>query len=446
MLSDPIAALGTPPGRSAVAVIRLSGEGVFEVAGRVIRGFSAEPVRVARLATFHGSEGQAVDRGLYLTFKGPASETGEDVVEFHSHGGLLVPGQVLAALYAAGARPARPGEFTRRAVLNGKLDLLQAEAVADLVDATAPAQGQSALRQLEGGLSRRLNALREQLVELLALLGYEVDFPEEDDGPLSRADLRSVLEETRRRVDTLLRTAPLGERLHEGALVVFAGRPNAGKSSLFNALLGTERALVTEIPGTTRDTIEAATAVAGWPVRLADTAGLWDAPGRLDALGVEVSRRYLAAADLVLLCAEAGRSLGEDERAILSERPAIVVRTKSDLAEGRRGGGAEGELLVSVVSGEGLDTLRQAIAARLFGAGESYADLEPMLTQERHRIALAQAAEELRAGAPHLEAGGDAVLVAHHVRLAVLALDELIGAVGTEEILDWIFSRFCVGK
>ena len=447
MLSDPIAALGTPPGRSAVAVVRVSGVGAFEVAARVIRGFSPEPGRVARLATFLGADGEPVDRGLYLVFQGPRSETGEDVVELHPHGGLLVPAQLLAALHSAGARPARPGEFTRRAVLNGKLDLLQAEAVADLVDATAVAQGRSALRQLEGGLSRRLSALRERLVELLALLGYEVDFPEEDDGPISRPVLQSRTAELRLEVQRLLATAPLGERLHDGALVVFAGRPNAGKSSLFNALLGTERALVTEIPGTTRDTIEAATAMEGWPVRLADTAGLWDAPGRLDALGVEVSRRYLAAADLVLLCVEAGRELGDDEQAIVGERPVIVVRTKSDLT-GRRADGQAGseEPCVSVVTGEGLDTLRHAIVARLFGAGEGYADLEPMLTRERHRVALARAAAELAAATPQLAPRGDPVLAAHHVRLAVSALDELIGVVGTEEIFDRIFSRFCVGK
>jgi tRNA modification GTPase len=446
MLSDPIAALGTPPGRSAVAVIRVSGDGAFDVAAQVIRGFAAEPPRMARLATFLGPGGQPVDRGLYLAFKGPQSETGEDVVELHAHGGLLVPAQLLAALHAAGARPAHPGEFTRRAVLNGKLDLLQAEAVADLVDATAPAQGRSALRQLEGGLSRRLAELRNQLVELLAFLGYEVDFPEEDDGPLSREALTTLHDTLVGQVEHLMATAPLGERLHDGALVVFAGRPNAGKSSLFNALLGVERALVTDIPGTTRDTIEAPAVVEGWPVRLADTAGLWDAPGRLDALGVAVSRRYLAAADLVLLCVEGGRTLGPDEQMILEARPVVVVRTKGDLAEGPRAGETEGELVVSVVTGEGLEVLRRAVAARLFGTGVGYADLEPMLTRERHRVALGRALEELQGARPHLQAAGDAVLAAHHVRLAVTALDELIGVVGSEDVLDRIFGRFCVGK
>ena len=443
MLSDPIAALATTPGRAALAVIRLSGAGAFEVAAKVIAGFTALPARAARLSAFVASDGAPIDRGLYLTFPAPSSYTGEDLVELSCHGGLLVPAQVLAALHDAGARPAHPGEFTRRAVLNGKLDLIQAEAVGDLIDATAPAQGRSALRQLEGGLSRRLAALRERLIELLALLGYEVDFPEEDDGPIGLRQIAGLLETARLDLDALLATAPAGERLREGALVVFAGRPNAGKSSLFNALLGTERALVTELPGTTRDTIEAHSEMLGWPVRLADTAGLWEAPERLERLGIEVSRRYLGAADLVLLCVEAGRPLGDEERAIMTERPTLLVRTKSDQTEGRTGE----EVMVSVVTGEGLDALRRVVTERLFGAGQGgYADLEPMLTRERHRVALERARTALTEARPHLDQGGEAVLAAHHVRMAVVGLDELIGAVDTEDILDRIFRRFCVGK
>ena len=443
MLSDPIAALATAPGRAALAVIRLSGDGAFGVAAGVIQGFVAAPARTARLAWFVAADAAPIDRGLYLTFPAPSSYTGEDLVELTCHGGLLVPAQVLAALHDAGARPASPGEFTRRAVLNGKMDLVQAEAVGDLIDATAPAQGQNALRQLEGGLSRRLATLRERLIELLALLGYEVDFPEEDDGPVGLAQIAGLVDAIRLDLEALLATAPAGERLREGALVVFAGRPNAGKSSLFNALLGTERALVTELPGTTRDTIEAHSEMLGWPVRLADTAGLWEAPERLERLGIEVSRRYLGAADLVLLCVEAGRPLGDEERAIMTERPTLLVRTKSDQTEGRTGE----EVMVSVVTGEGLDALRRVVTERLFGAGQGgYADLEPMLTRERHRVALERARTALTEARPHLDQGGEAVLAAHHVRMAVVGLDELIGAVDTEDILDRIFRRFCVGK
>ncbi|HSR14107.1 MAG TPA: tRNA uridine-5-carboxymethylaminomethyl(34) synthesis GTPase MnmE [Gemmatimonadales bacterium] len=443
MLSDPIAALATPPGRSALAVVRLSGTGAFPVAARVVEGFAAEPARTARLARFVASGGTPIDQGLYLTFPGPNSYTGEDLVELSCHGGTWAPLQVLAALYAAGARPAAPGEFTRRAVLNGKLDLLQAEAVADLIESSASAQARSAIHQLEGGLSRRLGTLRERLVELLALLAYEVDFPEEDDRPLGLERIAEVLADASQDVATLLATAPTGERLRDGALVVFAGQPNAGKSSLFNALLGIERALVTEVPGTTRDTIEAATEMEGWPVRLADTAGLWEAPGRLDRMGVEVSRRYLAAADLVLLCVEGGRPLTDEERRILADRPGLVVRTKADLDHAA----PVGDLAVSALTGTGLVELRAAVASHLFGAGKGgYADVEPMLTRERHRVALERAGQALEAAAPHLAEGGDAVLASHHVRQAVLALDELVGAVDAEEIFDLIFSRFCVGK
>ena len=407
----------------------------------MIDGFRPQPARVATLATFRDMAGEPIDRGIYTVFPGPASYTGDDLVELSCHGGLQVPTRLLAALQAAGARPAAPGEFTRRAVLNGKLDLVQAEAVGDLIDATAPAQAQAALRQLEGGLSRRLATLRESLIEVQALLSYDIDFPEEDDGPVSPARVARQLEAASDQIRLLVSGAPSAERLREGALLVFAGRPNAGKSSLFNALLGSARTLVTEVPGTTRDAVEAHTDFLGWPVRLADTAGLWDAPQEIDRLGVEVSRRYLAAADLVLLCVESGRDLGEDEAAIAASRPTLLVRTKADLAEGTGEG-----LAVSVVTGEGVGPLRRAAAERAFSERINLADLEPALTRERHRTALVRAQAALAEAVPHLGRGGDAVLASHHVREATAALDELLGVVDIEEVLDRVFSSFCVGK
>jgi tRNA modification GTPase len=441
MLSDPIAALATPPGRAALALIRVTGADALAVAARVITGFRATPARRATLATFHTPDGQIIDRGLYTVFPGPESYTGEDLVELSCHGGLLVPGRLLSALHAAGARPAAPGEFTRRAVLNGKLDLIQAEAVGDLIDAVAPAQARVALRQLEGGLSRRLGALRESLVEIQALLSYDIDFPEEDDGPVAPERIAAQIETAALQMRRLVATAPSVERLREGALMVFAGRPNAGKSSLFNALLGSERALVTEIPGTTRDAIEAHTDFLGWPVRLADTAGLWDSAERIDRLGVEVSRRYLAAADLVLLCVEAGRGMGEDETAIVAQRPSLVVRTKADLSPEAGDG-----IAVSALTGQGLEGLRRVAAERVFADRINLADLEPGLTRERHRQALARAQDALAAAVPHLGKAGDAVLASHHVREATGALDELCGVVDIEEVLDRVFGSFCVGK
>jgi tRNA modification GTPase len=441
MLSDPIAALATPAGRAALAVIRLSGDEAFTVARRVIRGFRTDRPRVALLAGFHASDGQPIDRGLYTVFPGPHSYTGEDMVELSCHGGLVAPARVLAALHEAGARPAAPGEFTRRAVLNGKLDLVQAEAVGDLIDAVAPAQAQAALRQLDGGLSRRLAELREALVDAQALLGYEIDFPDEDDGPVPAGRIAGHLRDLQARIARLVAGSASGERLREGASLVIAGRPNAGKSSLFNALLGLDRALVTEIPGTTRDAIEAHTDFLGWPVRLVDTAGLWDSADRLDRMGVEVSRRYLSAADLVVLCVETGRDPGDDELAIVTARPTLLARTKSDLSAA-----PAGQLGVSAVTGEGLGELRRAAAEHVFGERIGFADLEPGLTRERHRVALVRAGEALMQALPHLEPGGDAVLAAHHVREATAALDELLGVVDVEEVLGRIFGSFCVGK
>lgn len=437
MLSDPIAALATPPGRSALAVVRLAGTGAFEIAARVVADFRPDPRR-ATLGTFLDSTGQPIDRGIYIVFPAPHSFSGDDTVEFSCHGGLTAPSRLLAALHAAGARPAAPGEFTRRAVMNGKMDLLQAEAVGDLVDATAPAQAHAALAQLEGNLSRRIGRLREALVEVEALLAYEIDFPGEDDGPVAPERISAALERAATDTDRLLATAPLGERLRDGALVVIAGRPNAGKSSLFNALLGTERAIVTEIAGTTRDAIEAHLSFLDWPVRLVDTAGIRDTADRVEAMGVEVSRRWLAAADLVLLCVESGVERSAQERDLLATYPVLEVRTKSDLVPMHGG--------VSVVTGEGLDQLRAQVAERLFGAQVRLADLEPGLTRERHRVALAQAVDELRAARPFLGRDGDATLASHHVRRAILALDELIGAVDVEEVLGRVFASFCVGK
>ncbi len=446
MLSDPIAALSTAPGRAALAVIRVSGRGALDVAGRVVRGFQPTPARQTRLARFLDETGGEIDRGLYVVYLGPQSYTGEDLVELSCHGGVAVATALLTALHAAGARPAAPGEFTRRAVLNGKLDLIQAEAVGDLIDATAPIQARAAVHQLEGGLSRRLAALREDLLGALALLSYDIDFPEEDDGPLPPERVTARLAELRDRLEALLATAPAGERLRAGALMVLAGRPNAGKSSLFNALLGADRAIVTETPGTTRDAIEAATEFGGWPVRLVDTAGLHASDHPIERLGIEVSHRYLASADLVLLCVEAGRALDPDERRLAESAgcPVLVARTKADLA-GDGGGDGEG-VAVSSVTGAGLDAIRREAVARVFAAGQPQARLEPALTRERHRLALARARDAVVLAVGEAGPRGDAVLAAHHLQEAARVLEELVGTVDVEAVLDRLFASFCVGK
>ncbi len=423
-------------------MVRLSGPGAFEVGRRVLCWPDDRSIRPRQveLATAYGPSGHPIDQLMVTFFQAPASYTGEDLVEFSCHGGLLVPTQLLGILCEAGARHAGPGEFTRRAVLNGKLDLLQAEAVGDLIDATTVAQGRGALRQLDGGLSRRLEVLRYHLTDLLALLSYDLDFPEEDDGPVDRAAILGGLDAAADGIRRLLETALIGERVRRGALVVLAGRPNAGKSSLFNAMLRVERALVNESPGTTRDTIEADLDLAGWPIRLADTAGLRPSEERIEQMGIEVSRRYLAAADLVLLCVEAGLVLNTEEETLAADPRSLLVRTKTDLA-------SSPGLAVSATTRVGLERLKTAIIGRLFDNGRPLGDFEPMLTRERHRVALEVALAALGDSRPHLDPqGGDAVLAAHHVRRAVASLDELIGAIDVEEVFGLIFSRFCVGK
>jgi tRNA modification GTPase len=378
---------------------------------------------------------------LAACFPAPHSYTGEDVVELSTHGGLIVPAAALAALVAAGARPAEAGEFTRRAELNGKMDLLQAEATADLIDAGSPAQRRRALHQLERGLSDRLAALRSEILELEALITYDIDFPEEDDGPVTPQRVRGAWEVVRGRVADLLRTAPEGERLREGALLVIAGRPNAGKSSLFNALLGTERAIVTEIPGTTRDAIEAHAVIEGFPFRLVDTAGLRESEERIERMGIAISKRYLDAADLIVFC----RDQEHDALPDVGAKPVVEVVTKADLPNRPSAHPPIGPS-VSVVTGEGLPELRRRLAEVAFGRLLALGDVEPVVTRARHRTALQRALEELDGFWSAREGGVDAAAAATHLRAAMAALDDLIGAITPEDVLDRVFAAFCVGK
>ena len=450
MLSDAIVALATPPGRSALALIRLSGRGAFDIGARVLHPFHPDRPRVAvRVAVRHPTTGEDLDLGLAICYPGPASYTGEDQIEIATHGGLLVPGEVVAACVAAGARPAEPGEFTRRALQNGKVDLVQAEATADLIDAGAPAQRRRALQQLERGLSRRLEALRDEILQLEALIAYDIDFPEEDEGPVPPEQVERAWHVVHDRLTRLLATAPEGERLHAGALVVIAGPPNAGKSSLFNALLGHERAIVTEIPGTTRDAIEAPAVLDGFPFRLVDTAGLRDSPDRVERLGIEVSRRYLAGADLVLFCEEAGAASDTAARAaFLAEvqSPVLFVATKADLRPPTARPPDRLTASVSTVTGEGLDAVKRSLAEAAFGNLVRLGDVEPIVTRERHRMALVEALRELEAFHDARARGVDAAATATHLAAAVGALDDLIGVVTPDDVLDRVFGSFCVGK
>jgi tRNA modification GTPase len=438
-----------------VAIVRVSGPGV----GSLIEILGLAPLE-ARRASLRSlvspADGESVDRVLATFYPGPGSYTGEDLLEIGCHGGALLPLLVLDAVLAAGARPARPGEFTRRAYLGGRIDLVQAEATADLIEAAAPALGRAALHQLEGGLSRRIAALRERLVEAQALVAYEIDFPDEDDGPVDPVRVEGAVSGLREELDALLRLAPEGEMLREGALTVIAGRPNAGKSSLFNVLLGFERAIVTEHPGTTRDAIEAVVSVEGYPFRLVDTAGLRENADPVEGMGIEVARSYLARAAVVLFCVEADRELGPEERAFLDTRSDgvrwILVRTKTDDGDpetppSSRGGHGETirSVRVSSRSGEGIPQLRTLLLDAAF-SGLRAAEEAPLVTRRRHVRALREAREEIDAFAEARVAGIPPEVAVTHLQDATLRLEELLGVIGTEEVLDAVFGSFCIGK
>lgn len=444
-----------------MALVRLSGDGALDIASRVVDPWPLTPRRATLCTLRHPVTGQPLDRALVTTFPAPGSYTGEDVVELATHGGSVVPASVLAALAAAGAEPALPGEFTRRAVLNGRMDLIQAEAVGDLVDARSGALQAAALQQLDGGLSRRVAALREALIGVEALLAYDVDFPEEDDGPIPRRRVADAARDVARQLDALLATVPAGTMVRDGAAVVIAGAPNAGKSSLLNALVGERRAIVTELPGTTRDAIEVLLDSRPWPLRLVDTAGLRDTTEVVERLGIEVSEEWVTRADAVLACGESAGSIATTIARLrpLTSAPIVAVRTKGDLdtatppvaraGEGKEVGLEEAVAVmrVSAETGDGLAELLDAIQSAL-GAGHALPSADtPMVTRARHLRALGEAREEVGAFIEAWELGElPSPVAAVHLRTAVGALDDLVGGVDVEDILARVFSTFCVGK
>jgi tRNA modification GTPase len=451
--ADTVAAIATAPGRGAVALVRVTGPAAVDLFRRLAPGLpeAPEPRRASLLALRHPDSGELLDRALVTVFRAPASYTGEDTVEIATHGGALAPQLVLDALLAAGARAAEPGEFTRRAYLNGKLDLLQAEAVLDLVDGRSRALHRAAIHQVERGLSGRIDELREALIACEALIAYAIDFPEEDEPPVPPERIRAAAVDAGARIGRLLATAPEGELLREGALTVLAGRPNSGKSSLFNALLGTERSIVTEIPGTTRDALEAVVSIEGYPFRLVDTAGLRETADRVEGMGIEVARRYLDAADLVLFCAEEGRPLDEEERGFLAGRDAqrtVLVRTKADLHDGGEVAAPVDVASVSVAAhtGGGTEDLRQVLLRIAFGGLLGESAEAPLVTRERHARALRAAEAEVQAFVAAADASVPMEFAATHLRAAIGFLEDLVGAVTPDDVLDRVFHQFCVGK
>ena len=452
---DTIAAVATAAGRGAIAIVRLSGRDALEICRRVVQPASGWPVepRVAMRCRIHDSDdpAAALDDGLITVFPAPHSYTGETVVELGVHGGTYVPTAVLAAVVRAGARPAQPGEFTERAVLNGKLDLLRAEAIGDLIDARSRATHRMALQQLGGALSHRLASLRAGVIEIEALLAYDVDFPGEDDGELPRLRVLAACDGTITALAALLATAPAAILGRDGVTVVLAGPPNAGKSSLLNALVGESRVIVSDRPGTTRDAVDVLLEHDPWPLRLVDTAGLRDSTDPVEQLGIEVSARWLARAHVIVACAETPESLQATVTGLgkLSTAPVVGALTKRDLVSKREQIAPLVAPLVEVsaTTGVGLSALLGEITkAMLATTGIPDAD-SPVVTRARHRAALETARAELTSFRDAWRAGElPAPVAAVHVRAAAAALDELIGAVDVDDVLARVFSTFCVGK
>jgi tRNA modification GTPase len=431
---DTIAAIATPAGRGAVGVVRVSGDKVADIA-RAVAGTVPAP-RHAAFAVFRNAHGEQIDEGLALYFPAPYSYTGEAVLELQGHGGPVVMQALLSAVVDAGARLAEPGEFTRRAFLEGKLDLAQAEGVADLIDAASREAARAALRSLSGEFSLAVGTLVAQLTELRALTEAMLDFPEEDVDSFHREEAATRLRGLRSALERVLADSRRGSLLRSGIHVVIAGRPNVGKSSLLNRLAGEERAIVTPIAGTTRDALREPIQIEGVPLVVVDTAGLREATDLAEQLGIERTQRELRGADLVLAVHEAGSACILDD--LPRELRCIDVYNKVDLVPNFAA--PPGSVAVSAKTGQGLDALRASILAAV---GWSSTGETVFLARERHLRALEEARRQLELAAAQV---ANWEFFAEELRLAQAALGAITGEVTADDLLGEIFSRFCIGK
>ncbi|WP_341676970.1 tRNA uridine-5-carboxymethylaminomethyl(34) synthesis GTPase MnmE [Niveibacterium sp. SC-1] len=446
-MPDAIAAIATAPGRGGIGVVRISGKTLAPLAV-ALSGRQARP-RQAELVKFLDAEGRPIDAGLLLFFPAPHSYTGEDVIELQGHGGPVVMRMLLARCLELGARLARPGEFTERAFLNDKLDLAQAEAVADLIDADTTVAARSALRSLDGAFSRQIHAWREKLIELRMLVEATLDFPEEEIDFLKAAKAFERLDVLGNDLDALLAQAKQGSLLRSGLQVVLAGQPNVGKSSLLNQLSGQDRAIVTEVAGTTRDVLREMIQIEGIPLHIIDTAGLRETEDTVERIGIARSWQEIERADVVLRLVDARVGITAEDHAIDARLPegvpVIWVFNKIDLASGQ----ARTERVESVVqvhlsaqTGEGVSLLREELL-RIAG-WEAHGE-EVFLARERHLEALREAREKITDALLRAEEGS-LDLMAEELRLGQEAVNRITGEFGADDLLGVIFSRFCIGK
>ena len=438
---ETIAAISTAPGRAGIGVVRLSGTSLADLA-EILCGKTLS-ARVASLCDFRDQTGIAIDQGLALFFPAPYSYTGEDVLELQGHGGPVVLQQLLKRCLALGARVAAPGEFSKRAYLNGKMDLAQAEAVADLIDAATEQAVRCAQRSLHGEFSAEIQNVARLLVELRALTEATLDFPEEEIDTGTRDDQTNRLRAIQEKLHALLQSASQGSLLREGALVVLAGQPNAGKSSLLNRLAGEEVAIVTDIPGTTRDAIRQSINLQGVPLHVIDTAGLRDSDDPVEKIGIARTWAAIEKADLAILVIDATLGETKEDRAILSRLPpglrCLHAYNKSDLA-GQASGRSGDTVTLSAKTGEGLDALRAAIAEAIGWQGDSEG---VFMARARHLDAMRLAEAGLQQAATQLLRQE---LFAEELRRAHEALMSITGEITSDDLLGEIFSRFCIGK
>lgn len=454
-MDDTIAAISTPIGEGGIAIIRVSGPRAFNVADRVFhssRGKASEfPTHTLHFGTV-GDNGDIIDQVMLGVMRAPRTYTREDIVEINCHGGVLTARKTLALCLQCGARLAEPGEFTKRAFLNGRLDLTQAEAVMDLIHARSDRAHMAAIHELEGHLSAKIDVARDKLLTILAHIEAHIDFPDDDIGPEIRQDLISGTEEVIRFVESLLATAHEGKILREGISVAIVGRPNVGKSSLLNAFVGRDRSIVTPVPGTTRDTIDETVSIGGIPFHFIDTAGIRRSHGTVETIGVNRSRKALESSEIVLLVCDASKPFGPADADILSacsEKQTVLVLNKSDLKHRFKLPSptqAKVECIhISATKGTGLDALRAKLveAAHSGKVGSTHVDVA---INERHKACLDASFSCLTESLQCFRQSDPLELVSQQLRRSLDCLGDVVGKTSTDDILERIFAKFCIGK